>query len=808
MPAFFPFSPYPVQQEGLSFLKRCIVNKIPAFLDAPTGTGKTAMLFHTAWDWINSLENMVGTRPKDESMHSTGSTKLGSVNKLPDWAVDASEHAAAELVSASRRINRAFVGQLLRVAESYANPDALETLLEYTFKKHKDPSSTAEPLRKQAVANPYSFLFAFLGLDKVFSPDTYLSLTQPYSAVGGRSCSESSAAGYLGKGCVLLSTRTHAQIAQLAEAFRRFKGVIEKQRPQAFDFSTAPVVSLAGRDTYCLQSSSDADLEDLGELCEELRKNSKCSYYNPAKVLVGTALCLSGIYSPSTFRERCGALGVCPYYSARHAAIHASVVLLSHAMLVEELYSAPGSLGLLEPAPLLLLVDEAHAMPGALDARNSCIVSEDDLDCFIKALNKYLLQARLGLPNPIARLLDRLAVVIGTIKKSLNKTVTCDTLTPITELLTSLKLKGFDFCEALNLLLLNRIPQKLCTLCKELDVIDKPRQRIYSVVSMIRILAELDARELYKAYATGERPRALHLYKFSSPVDSNARSPFRKLFSTSRDGRRDYEAQICFVSGTLDPFSYYSRELLGQPADPSGCCSIDHVAAPSKTLIQQLSMIAKADGQQKAIFVASSWTSEQVDVVFQNIMEIAKSGRDCTGTLVFFPSYRIVEKIRGCFLTFSASLTNGSIPAVFFERAGEPVDKLMEAYALTLGSSRCILCASAGARVSEGLDFKDDLCRRLVVVGIPFPNLGDPIVREKHRQNGEQFLLDHAFTLVNQCMGRGIRHKDDWCSFILFDSRFAEHTEKLSSWIRGRVQPVDSIESATERIRGFEATFA
>ena len=98
MLAFFPFSPYAVQQEGVSFLKRCIANKVPAFLDAPTGTGKTAMLFHTAWDWINSLENLVGAHSKVESVQSGASTKLGSVNKLPDWAVDASEQAAAELV--------------------------------------------------------------------------------------------------------------------------------------------------------------------------------------------------------------------------------------------------------------------------------------------------------------------------------------------------------------------------------------------------------------------------------------------------------------------------------------------------------------------------------------------------------------------------------------------------------------------------------------------------------------------------------------------------------------------------------------
>lgn len=820
MLSFFPFTPYAVQEEALSFLKRCIASKTPAFLDAPTGTGKTAMLFHLAWDWINTLENpasMCSKNKHKQVIENCERSSASSTGALPDWAVDAGEKAAIDSVSASRSVHRALIQQLIKIAERYANPEDLRTLLEYVSRERKSQRFTAEPLRKQdpamAIAHtthtsPYAFLFAFLGLDKFISPDTYLSLTQVYSTSSNHGYSDDAAAGYMGRGRVVLSTRTHAQIAQIVEAFRKFKQIIERQIPKYFNFSTEPVVSLAGRDVYCLQSSSATDIEDIGELCEDLRKNSKCNYYNPAKVLIGTALCLSGMYSPSEFRKKCSALEICPYYSARHAATHASIVLLSHAMLIEELYGSVGSLRLLDSAPLLLLVDEAHAMPGALEARNSCITSEADLDYFIKALNKYLAQARLGLPSQIARLLDRLAAVINIIKRSLNKIADHDTLMPVNDVLNMLKLKGFDFFEALNLLLSHRIQQKLCTYCKELDMSDRPRQSIYSVVSMIRILAELDTRELYKVCVSGDQHRELRLYRFSSAVDINARSPFRKMFSITRDGCRHYEAQICFVSGTLDPFSYYTRELLGQSVDQSGCCSIDHITPPSRTLVQQVSLITMAGVQQKALFVASSWTPEQVKAVVQCIMEIAKNGISCTGTLVFLPSYHVVEKLRELCVSSETLLADSTAPAVLFERVGEPIDRLMETYALKLSSSRCVLFASAGGRVSEGLDFKDDLCRRLVIVGIPFPNLGNPIVREKHRLSGGRFCIDHAFTLINQCMGRGVRHKNDWCSILLFDSRFAEHIDKLSSWARGRVQATESIETAVEQIRAFEAKIA
>jgi Rad3-related DNA helicase len=39
-----------------------------------------------------------------------------------------------------------------------------------------------------------------------------------------------------------------------------------------------------------------------------------------------------------------------------------------------------------------------------------------------------------------------------------------------------------------------------------------------------------------------------------------------------------------------------------------------------------------------------------------------------------------------------------------------------------------------------------------------------------------------AFRAANQAIGRGIRHRDDWCNFILMDSRYENHQNLISKW--------------------------
>jgi len=41
-----------------------------------------------------------------------------------------------------------------------------------------------------------------------------------------------------------------------------------------------------------------------------------------------------------------------------------------------------------------------------------------------------------------------------------------------------------------------------------------------------------------------------------------------------------------------------------------------------------------------------------------------------------------------------------------------------------------------------------------------------------------------AFRAANQAVGRGIRHRDDWCNFFLMDRRYASYWRFISKWAR------------------------
>jgi len=109
--------------------------------------------------------------------------------------------------------------------------------------------------------------------------------------------------------------------------------------------------------------------------------------------------------------------------------------------------------------------------------------------------------------------------------------------------------------------------------------------------------------------------------------------------------------------------------------------------------------------------------------------------------------------------------------------------------------------AVVGAKLSEGLNFSDDLARAVVVVGLPFANLNSPELKERLKyvralQNkagnsgagkdaGMELYENMCMNAVNQSIGRAIRHAGDWASLILVDSRYASPRirQKLPKWI-------------------------
>ncbi|KAG8379953.1 hypothetical protein BUALT_Bualt07G0143200 [Buddleja alternifolia] len=145
-----------------------------------------------------------------------------------------------------------------------------------------------------------------------------------------------------------------------------------------------------------------------------------------------------------------------------------------------------------------------------------------------------------------------------------------------------------------------------------------------------------------------------------------------------------------------------------------------------------------------------------------------------------------------------------------------------------------ILLAVVGGKISEGINFSDGTGRCIVMVGLPYPSPSDIelIERVKHieglekttssrnltssvydecqsvdvetgfhilrrcKGRGKEYYENLCMKAVNQCIGRAIRHINDYAAILLVDARyasdstkgsFAHSTGKLPQWIKSNL---------------------
>lgn len=174
------------------------------------------------------------------------------------------------------------------------------------------------------------------------------------------------------------------------------------------------------------------------------------------------------------------------------------------------------------------------------------------------------------------------------------------------------------------------------------------------------------------------------------------------------------------------------------------------------------------------------------------------------GVVVFFPSYRSEEDaVRRWRSTkqydqIQAKKTIYSEP----KQSGELAEVLAQYSASCSRGNRsgsgAMLFSVVGGKMSEGINFSDELARCVVMVGMPYPNAHDAELVEKMAfldkrspGAGRQFYESLCMKAVNQSIGRAIRHQKDYAAILLVDHRYSNPAvrKRLPEWIQKRVQP-------------------
>ncbi|CAH1268165.1 DDX11 [Branchiostoma lanceolatum] len=199
------------------------------------------------------------------------------------------------------------------------------------------------------------------------------------------------------------------------------------------------------------------------------------------------------------------------------------------------------------------------------------------------------------------------------------------------------------------------------------------------------------------------------------------------------------------------------------------------------------------------------------------------------GVCIFFPSYEYERQVYKFFEDSGVLKRLAVRKQVFREpKKASQVDQVLSDYSKCIQRSNTLGCKAmpltgallfsvVGGKMSEGINFSDDLGRCVVMIGLPYPNIKSPELKEKMdyldatlphhsgKSPGQIHYENLCMKAVNQSIGRAIRHKDDYATILLLDRRYFRPNicAALPDWISSHLQTISKFGDAFGTIRKF-----
>lgn len=332
---------------------------------------------------------------------------------------------------------------------------------------------------------------------------------------------------------------------------------------------------------------------------------------------------------------------------------------------------------------------------------------------------------------------------------------------------------------------------------------------------------------------------------------------------------------VLLVGGTIQPFSHITRQL--QLDKPAVVVETTTTHATQLESNHGASVVVAAQWRAPTLFacdhvidpshvICVSLHSGPAGVPFElNFSNRADATLHCDigrsllnlchvcpqrgGIVVFFTSYAMEQTIvaswrasglldqlhkrKPVFRELSSEQRNKQAnDSAEAESGSASIDSVLADYSACVRSSGrgALLTCVMGGKLSEGINFSDDLARLVVVVGMPYANPNDALLKEKMRfldkrysnatvtstqqsksgcaatpSPGASYYENLCMRSVNQSIGRSIRHKNDYAAIVLMDTRYAKAqvAQQLPAWIQRRLFHAQQFGQAFGHLRTF-----
>lgn len=263
----------------------------------------------------------------------------------------------------------------------------------------------------------------------------------------------------------------------------------------------------------------------------------------------------------------------------------------------------------------------------------------------------------------------------------------------------------------------------------------------------------------------------------------------------------------------MKPIAELTDQLFAGQTERLRDFSFGHVVAPDAICARV--MAKGASGQRFLFNFANKSNKELVTELGKCLLDVAQAVP--AGVVVFFCSYDYMHTVHEHLRREGLLERIQRHKTVFMEpkQAGQ-TEKILHEYATAVKrgpKGGAMLLSVVGGKLSEGLNFADDLGRCVVVVGMPYPNRTSAELCQKmkyldehlKRGSGGEYYENLCIKAVNQCIGRAVRHIGDYAAILLLDERYGQDRikQKLPEWIRTSLQLDVPYASVAEELEVF-----
>lgn len=817
-----PFEPYDIQQDFMEAVYDCIEQGKVGIFESPTGTGKSLSLICGSLTWLREHK-------RKQFDGSLAAIQLD--DDEPGWMI---EHATEHRRNQARQSRADLEARLEAVRRKEEKIRERNGDSEPPFKKRKhlhDDFPSGRDDEDEFMLDDY---------DSDGQSDVHRTSVMPtYSAettmlmeklgmIRGEDVSRDEDDTDELK--IFFCSRTHSQLSQFVGELKRVR-LPSGLPPDDSNEDTSEELkhlTLGSRKNLCINPKvvKLSDPIAINERCIELQQAStpvdkKCAFL-PKKgdenaVFDFRDHALSKIRDIEDLASMGSRLQICPYYATRAAIGPTEIVTLPYPLLLQR--SAREALGISLKGHVVI-IDEAHNLMNAIEGIHNAQVSDVQLRLARESLMTYLQKFRNRLKGAnrvyvtqVVRIIDSLLLCTDGNQASGIR----EGLIGPSALLSGKGVDQINLAKVVRYISESKLARKAESYITHLkkEAAGKDRSKDDNETAQAPALTHIQnflvclmnpSRE-GRFFISREHNICAIRYLLLDPSEH-----FREVVESSR--------AVILAGGTMSPMDDLKQRLF--PYTKSMVTfSCGHLIPPENLLVRTIA----ADNLGTLEFNYKSRSSSNTAArIGQALLHL--SPHVSAGLVVFFPSYFYLDEVLGIWQQQGLLEKLKHTKPTFCDSRGGNAEATFDAYkdAIRTGGNGALLLSVLGGKLSEGINFSDDLGRCVVVIGLPFPNLETPEWKAKleyiddmaatRGHSKGQASREHAENVcmrsVNQAIGRVIRHKDDWASIILMDSRYVQKRikDKLPGWIKTSVPESSAgasmtVEAVSMEVKGF-----